>query len=474
MDQHLKEFLQYTYQHFRSYFYGDIFNGLGIDLTHLLGSLPTKTIWQEHDVFNIVLTNGNNMDLILPKIGPTGLLLIVQRGDGNTKNITSIEGFKNTFGYRKFYYNPDAQCLFGVCIKDTISSNYIPDYHADYKTCIKDNRRTVVIYTFHEINDNVRFFIKHGLFKSNYIDFVIVCNGLHKLEVPSYVTYLNRENIGHDFGGWAHAIYNLNLREKYQLFVCINSSVRGPFIPPWSPVKNWVHIFTRLIDYKTKLVGTSLGSHKYKMHIQSMVLAFDQVGLDIGISAGIFERNPIMRERWDIIEQKEIGFSQHILNAGYKIRPILSAYFNSNVLPNDSIATRIHFTNNSYYGTNIHPYEVIFIKDKEGINANRDIDAYTEIHSKNFDRLSDSIPIHISPPSIVTKHIHIPPPLPLVPAPGQRFDSPIVPLDFDWKSYLSINTDVGLVHKDESGAIRHWLQYGYREGRSYKYQQTTV
>lgn len=325
-----------------------------------------------------------------------------------------MEGFKSNFKYRKFYYNSTSQYLFGLCIKSAIPTNYIPDY----KISFKEDRRTVVIYTFHEVNENVRFFLKHGLFKSNLIDFVVVCNGNHQLEVPSYVTYLNRENVGHDFGGWSYAIHQLNLREKYQFFVCINSSVRGPFIPPWSPIKNWVWIFTRLLDYRTKLVGTSIGSHKYRLHIQSMVLVFDQIGLDIGLRLGIFEKNPVARERWDVIEQKEIGFSQAILTSGYRVRPIISAYYNANITAQDVIPNRIHLTNNSYYGTNLHPYELIFIKDKEGINT------YTENHQKNFDRLSDPLPIAIP--------THIPPPIPPQSAPGQKFDRPVVPADFDW------------------------------------------
>ena len=56
------------------------------------------------------------------------------------------------------------------------------------------DKRTIVIYVFHVVNDNVKYFIEHGLFESKTIDFIIVCNGNIKLNVPDYVKYINREN----------------------------------------------------------------------------------------------------------------------------------------------------------------------------------------------------------------------------------------------------------------------------------------
>ena len=40
-----------------------------------------------------------------------------------------------------------------------------------------------------------------------------------------------------------------------------------------------------------------------------------------------------------------------------------------------------------------------------------------------------------------------------------------LPDDFDPLRYLEINPDVGISHYD---AVRHYLQYGRREGRTYK------
>ena len=40
--------------------------------------------------------------------------------------------------------------------------------------------KTVVLYTFNVYNDRVAFFVKHGIFKSDDVDFVIICNDFYK------------------------------------------------------------------------------------------------------------------------------------------------------------------------------------------------------------------------------------------------------------------------------------------------------
>ncbi|MEM0354272.1 MAG: hypothetical protein QXW79_01685 [Thermoplasmata archaeon] len=131
----------------------------------------------------------------------------------------------------------------------------------------------------------------------------------------------------------------------------------------------------------------------------------------------------------------------------------MSAYYNSILPSKDILPIRMHLRNNIYFGTNVHPYELIFIKDTWSINNNKDVDVFTDNHNKNFDRFSDVYAIY-----------------PRIPAEPKIFDHPILPPDFDWRAYLEINKDVGFVYNDEKGAIDHWLNHGFNEGRSYKYQ----
>lgn len=337
---------------------------------------------------------------------------------------------KERYSYWKFYSDSNQLYFLGL----NNHGAYIPDYFSDFKLSSKDHRRTVVVYVFHIINENVRFFLQHGLFESPYINFIFVCNGPHSLDVPKFVKYINRENVGHDFGGWSHAIFTENLLENYDFIVLLNSSVRGPFIPPWSFEKNWVRIFTHFLDYQTKLVGTTLGIDEYLTHIQSTVLVMDKVGLEIGIKENIFEKIPVARDKRDVVLHKEIGFSQAIMKHGYKIRSILSAYYNTDITPVSVLRSRVHHLNGWYYGTNLHPYEIIFIKDNHQINYDRDIVLQTTNHDLQF---SQTI-------------------------------NPTVPSDFVWQKYLQLNPDIGPPFNNEIMATKHWLNLGFYEKRKYQ------
>jgi hypothetical protein len=45
-----------------------------------------------------------------------------------------------------------------------------------------------------------------------------------------------------------------------------------------------------------------------------------------------------------------------------------------------------------------------------------------------------------------------------------------LPIDFDWKAYLELNPDVNahVLFNTEEGAAKHWMEWGNREGRTYK------
>ena len=93
--------------------------------------------------------------------------------------------------------------------------------------------KTLVLYVFHEYNDLVKSFIEKAIFKDDNIDFMIICNNLYyKIEnLPDYVIYKNRNNIGFDFGGWSHGLLTNDFYKNYDNYMCVNSSVVGPYLP---------------------------------------------------------------------------------------------------------------------------------------------------------------------------------------------------------------------------------------------------
>ena len=408
-------------------------------------------------------------------------------------DVLNVLGFAQTFPYSRFYYNPKSNDLYFVGIKGFIGVSLcstIPDYHADYKIgtqSYNNCRKTVVVYVYHQFNTNVDFFLKHGIFESDKVDFIIVCNDDKskplKLPTCSNVSQMTRQNIGHDFGGWSDALFKNGLKDKYDFFLLINSTVRGPFLPPWCQLTDWTELFTRLIDFETKLSGTTIGLVDGKAIIQSMVLCFDRIGLDIAIKDQIISPNPVQKTKERVVNEHEVQFSLSIHKYGYKVRPIMAAYYKTNL--SGAIPTQTHVVDhcmtNGYFGVNLHPYEVIFIKDNRDINKNLDINAVTRHHNSGFD--SSKTIGKIVPQFVVTQATPFstggvgiggscePNKNSVGCGVGTVFAtkrSTVVPIDFDWNVYLELNPDIRNSIQTKEKAVYHWTYYGSREARVYK------
>jgi hypothetical protein len=250
--------------------------------------------------------------------------------------------------------------------------------------------RTLCIYALHEYNYNVDFFINNGLFNDPNVDFYFVINNpdlkIHNLPHDINCTVINRSNINLDNGAWSHVLFTKNndtfLYEKYDYFIFLNGTVRGPFLPVWQKDKNWAKLFTDQLTDDLKLFGTMICFFDHKAHVQSMCFATDRVGLQIGIDNKIFEQDGPPLCKSTICIQKEIGYSTAILDAGYNIGCMLKAYDNIDFRKNrGTVNTLCFFEPYSYFGTNIHPHEIIFCKvmgdDRQSGHNKEILDKYT-------------------------------------------------------------------------------------------------
>jgi hypothetical protein len=174
---------------------------------------------------------------------------------------------------------------------------------------------------------------------------------------------------------------------EYKYFIFMNSSVRGPFFPPYflqflldyqTIFKRsfyWYYIFTKRINEKVKLVGSTI-SCATTSHVQSYFLTTDFTGFstllktggDDGMhSSGLFGCYP---SKADAIQISEMPISKRILESGYLIDCLLTKYqtiysFNKTML-------KCPISGNPYAdknmdGLSLEPYEVVFVKfnDKE-------------------------------------------------------------------------------------------------------------
>lgn len=296
--------------------------------------------------------------------------------------------------------------------------------------------RTLCIYAFHQYNYNVDFFIKNGLFSDTNIDFYFVINDPDfKLDVPG-CTVINRNNDNFDNGGWSHVLFlkdeNRFLYEKYDYFVFLNSTVRGPFLPVWRKDKNWIKSFTDQLTDELKLFGTMICFFNYNVHVQSMFFATDKIGLQIGINAKIFAQDEPSLTKFDVCMNKEIGYSTSILDAGYNIGCMLKAFDGVDFRKCRKMVNTLYFFEPySYFGTNVHPYEVIFCKimgdDRQSGHNKEIVDKYT-----NW----TLAPQYIEEPT------------------------------FDWIYYLTQYEDLRKASiKTEPGALKHYQFFGQKEAR---------
>jgi hypothetical protein len=133
------------------------------------------------------------------------------------------------------------------------------------------NKKYICIYAYYEKNitylKNFQFFLCNGLLPN--IDYYFVINGECSFSIDDFlkdidVNYLiiKKENTGYDFGAWSCVLNSL--QTKYDYYIFINASVRGP-IYSTANNKNWLSEYLQLFNTKDiRLVGISINIYMSK------------------------------------------------------------------------------------------------------------------------------------------------------------------------------------------------------------------
>jgi hypothetical protein len=268
--------------------------------------------------------------------------------------------------------------------------------------------KTVVLYTFNVYNDRVAFFVKHGIFKSDDVDFVIICNDLEfKIDtLPDYVTYINRPNIGYDFGAWSDALLNYHYVDKdYDTYIFVNSSVYGPFIRKKDKDEKdetrWTDIFCNGLTDDIKLFGVTIYSNCVDLNIffslinhvgidededdfkindtlprsflESFVFSMTKQTLNSLIIDGIF--STVYSQNFGDAIGLESRMTRCIIAKGWNIAGTCAYYkgvdwrFTDKTTSNYPITFITNMMTQEYYEKGlINPYDIIFIKGNRGID----------------------------------------------------------------------------------------------------------
>jgi hypothetical protein len=264
--------------------------------------------------------------------------------------------------------------------------------------------KNLVIYHYFEKNasyrDNLLHFLLFGVLPE--LDYIFVMSGNHSVQLPELpnVRYCFTAPKKSDFGGYAQLINeDLNL-DSYANVLFINSSVRGPFIPPYHQ-QDWYAAFLEQMQGDVGMVGISIctlkedfrhsinyqaryGGNPPYSHVQTMAYVLRKEVLTQLIADG-FYREDRDTTKTLAIEDYEIHLSQLVLKQGWNLRCLLPE-FNSidyrlpHINPNPTSTVGDPNEVLGYFGRSAHPYETIFVK------TNRDL--YTEAY---LDRLAYSM-----------------------------------------------------------------------------------
>ena len=214
------------------------------------------------------------------------------------------------------------------------------------------------------------------------VDYVIAVNGEATIPLeglPLNVKVVRRGNLCYDGGTAGEVLAGLDIR-PYRFFIIMNSSVRGPFLPAYfarshggglGPAasehaprgRGWTTALTDLLNDRVKLVGTTI-SCEIRVHVQSMVLATDRVGLEALWKAGTLD---CARDRDEAIAKYELGASAAIMDKGYSVDCLMLRYQGVDWRAPEAAACnemRNPFVPHYNDGIPINPLEVLFVKVK--------------------------------------------------------------------------------------------------------------
>jgi hypothetical protein len=289
------------------------------------------------------------------------------------------------------------------------------------------SNKIIVIYSYYEKNDeyikNFQFFLNNALYDD--IDYLFCINGRKcSIDIPknNNIILLDRDNNDFDFGAYADALKTININ-TYDYFFFINTSVRGPFLPPNERHSiRWTEPFLQLLTGDVKLVGTSInilnaidpeiqksmslelllekGYTPPFIHVQSQLFLLNKESLNFLISKQFF--NQTNETNFNaFVALREVLMSQLILKNGWNINCILPKYqgLDYRKIKNDINSNSVNsdpYYPNAYFGQSIRPYDVIFIKTNRNVSTDEIAELTNEYDEYNKNKTGSVIEGFIS------------------------------------------------------------------------------
>lgn len=206
---------------------------------------------------------------------------------------------------------------------------------------------------------NFHYFIKVGIAgvvpgttdPSCKVDYIIVVSGwkcepcktslkrvLQRPEFKSreenWVTLLYRENLGMDFGAYNMSVAWVSQHRpgRYKYFIFINSSLRGPFMPKWTPYGfHFTNVLTQMMkeDERVKIAGSYItclaGAFEpfQRVVMESLFFCLDDESLRWMIDDGVFN---IREDKSEIAIFGEYSLMESVLKRGWRAEGLSMRY----------------------------------------------------------------------------------------------------------------------------------------------------
>ena len=261
---------------------------------------------------------------------------------------------------------------------------------------------TLVLYQYFErdsvYRDNFAHFMAFGYRKD--LDFLVILSGNHSIDLPQApnIKYVSAPNRNYDYGAYSVALTSGLKLDNYKHVIFINSSVRGPYLPPLAQNQSWADYFIEGLTEDVALFGSTIcildKTYKHATlfrkrhpgypsvtHVQTAAYAMTVETVKFLIGLGFYD-NKLQLNRSKTITDYEILLSQTLLQAGKNISCLIPEYrdidyrkTHSDFNPWSGNGDILH--RDALLGRTVHPYETIFAKANRIMYPARFLDSLT-------------------------------------------------------------------------------------------------
>lgn len=259
---------------------------------------------------------------------------------------------------------------------------------------------TAVIYHYYELNktykDNFIFFLNTAI--NDDAHYFIFISGTCSIDLPNLtnVDIHFIENKNNDFGA-VLAFHKLSKLVRFDNYVFINSSSRGPFLASYFKNK-WYEAFTSQLSDRVGLVGSSINllhetaihsiefenRHNFDapyIHVQTNAYAISAKCYKVLENHNFFDEIGVL-DKHQVISDYEILMSQILMKSGFIITSLIPPLtnFSSRRKSVEAIDTSRNgdvLYKSAFYGRTLSPIECVFVKTNRNMISDNELCSHT-------------------------------------------------------------------------------------------------